>query len=217
MANHFDRLNENTSQEIEKLIQRANSGDDAAMRRLLDFAAAGDPRVNKNDLFRIIRNRAKEVASRSNLSECDADDVAQDASLKIIKHFDRFEAHPTPIRYINRIARNTAIDFFRKAKSISRLIFNVRSTEVFESVGAVCSLARLVSALAALRKNSSLSYCAIMEYHSITFDRYGEPIILGVKCTQRELAMQKNLNVSTYKDRIQRGHKFLREQLSSEE
>jgi RNA polymerase sigma-70 factor (ECF subfamily) len=91
-----------TTQEIEDLIARVALGDRVAFSRLYDATSA--------KLFGVVLRVLNDRAS--------AEDVVQDAYMKIWRHAGRYSANGmSPMTWMITIARNTAIDRLRQTRA----------------------------------------------------------------------------------------------------
>lgn len=91
-----------TTQEIEDLIARVGLGDRVAFSRLYDATSAKLFGV----VLRVLNDRAG------------AEDVVQDAYMKIWRHAGRYAANGmSPMTWMITIARNTAIDRLRQTRA----------------------------------------------------------------------------------------------------
>jgi len=79
---------------------------------LIAAACAGD-RVLLNELLAHVRPRVFSVALRMVRDRDDAEDVAQEALLKVCRHITRFEGRSAFTTWLHRIVVNTALDRLR--------------------------------------------------------------------------------------------------------
>jgi len=87
--------------EIEKLVRRAQFGDEES------FATIFDHFFDK--IFRYIRFR---------VDESEAEDLTHDVFLKVVQNFKKYKQTTGFSAWIFRIAHNTVIDFYRKKREL---------------------------------------------------------------------------------------------------
>jgi RNA polymerase sigma-70 factor, ECF subfamily len=85
----------------------------ASDAELVDAAQRGD-RTAMDELLRRHYDRVRAVCRRIAGSSRDADDAAQEAMIRIVRHLDRFDGRSAFGTWAYRIATNAAIDELRK-------------------------------------------------------------------------------------------------------
>ena len=86
---------------------------EADLREVIEAAGAGD-RAALNDLLGRVRPRLLSVALRMVRDRDDAEDVVQEALLKVCRHITRFEGRSAFSTWLHRIVVNTALDRLRR-------------------------------------------------------------------------------------------------------
>lgn len=92
-----------TPEEIEKLVEKAQNGDQKSFEKIFEHFF--------DRIFRYVSFRVK--------SE-DSEDLVGDVFLKVVQHLDRYQKTEKAgfNAWIFRIAHNTVVDFYRKPKDI---------------------------------------------------------------------------------------------------
>jgi len=86
---------------------------EADLREVIEAAGAGN-RAALNDLLGRVRPRLLSVALRMVRDRDDAEDVVQEALLKVCRHITRFEGRSAFSTWLHRIVVNTALDRLRR-------------------------------------------------------------------------------------------------------
>jgi RNA polymerase sigma-70 factor (ECF subfamily) len=94
--------------------REANSLDE--LGTLIELARAGD-RGALNRLMAWTRPRLVAAAMRTIRDRDDAEDVAQEALLKVCRHLTRFEGRSAFTTWIHRITVNTSLDWLRRQQT----------------------------------------------------------------------------------------------------
>jgi RNA polymerase sigma-70 factor, ECF subfamily len=85
-----------------------------------DLTAIADVRAGRTEAFRVLVDRYSRplyrLAYRLTRNESDADDVVQEAFMKVYRNLDSFDARATFSTWLYRIATNAALDLLRRRK-----------------------------------------------------------------------------------------------------
>lgn len=92
-----------TPQEIEKLVEKAQNGDQKSFEKIFEHFF--------DRIFRYVSFRVNQE---------DSEDIVGDVFLKVVQHLDRYQPNDRAgfNAWIFRIAHNTVIDFYRKPRDI---------------------------------------------------------------------------------------------------
>ncbi|MCB0687607.1 MAG: RNA polymerase sigma factor SigZ [Saprospiraceae bacterium] len=127
----------------------------------------------------------------------DADDILQNAFLKIIKNQSKVEQAENVHQYLFGILRNSIIDYYRDHKNAPVDIdqFNHFSEEEESTL------------------NQHIAACCIQPFISRLPEKYRQVLMLTELSdySQKELANQLNMSYSGLKSRVQRGRAKLRQ------
>ena len=91
------------------------SGADLSSRATLERLRAGDSDALES-LLEAARPRLAAVALKIVRNRDDAEDVVQDAMMKVWRHVDRFEGRAALSTWLHRIVVNTALDHLRSRR-----------------------------------------------------------------------------------------------------
>jgi len=129
----------------------------------------------------------------------DADDILQNAFIKIMKNIDKVNQAKNLRQYLYAIVRNTTIDHFRNKKEITAELedqteFSIQETDSL---------------------NTTIADCCIKPFIKKLPDKYQEALLATEfqNVSQKELAEQLNISYSGAKSRVQRGREKLKELL----
>lgn len=129
----------------------------------------------------------------------DADDILQNAFIKIAKNQDKVIGAHNTRQYLYAIIRNTTIDFLRKQKRQGNALEEKLQSDLTEEE--TDSL------------NAVIAECCIRPFINKLPDKYKEVLVLSEfsHIPQNELAERFNMSHSGMKSRVQRGRKKLKE------
>ncbi len=172
-------------QDIDRLVFRLKDGDSLAV----------------SDLYDHYSDSLYGIASRIVRSEEVAQDVLQDAMVKIWKNIHAFNPEKaTFFTWMLNITRNTAIDFLRKSKKERPGSIQDVESDVYKSEGTVQNVN--IIGLDALVKNLSAEQQLIVDY--IYFRGY----------TQQEVSDELEIPLGTVKTRVRSAVQELRKYFS---
>ena len=100
--------------ELSHLIERCKKGDSRSQRELYD----------------LLKEKLMGVCYRYSQSEEDARDAFQETMIRVFKDINNLTEIKNVVGWVNRIARNVAIDSFRKSKT--EMIVNIDDSEVIQ-------------------------------------------------------------------------------------
>jgi len=129
----------------------------------------------------------------------DADDILQNAFVKILKNQEKVTNAKDVRQYLYGIIRNTTIDFYRSKKAPTLEVADLKLTDEESN-----SL------------NNTIAECCIKPFIDKLPEKYREALKIAElsDVSQKELAKQLNISYSGLKSRVQRGRIQLKELIS---
>lgn len=181
-------------------------------RELVRRAQAGDADA-MNELLGRHYDRVHAVCRRIAGAQRDADDAAQEAMIRVVRHLDRFDGRSKFSTWIYRIATNTALDELRRRSRRPDLVradpdgderrsrSEVADPLAHRSVEAVADRDAIDTALAVLPEEYRAAV-VLRDIHDLDY---------------AEIAEVLDVAVGTVKSRIARGRRLLVEQLGNQD
>lgn len=129
----------------------------------------------------------------------DADDILQDAFLKIIQNIDKVKEADQLRQYLYGIVRNTTIDHFRAREKNKKMI---EGQELFSEEEAEIL-------------NTTIANACVKPFINELPDKYKEALLITEfqNVSQKELAERLEISYSGAKSRVQRGKEKLKKML----
>lgn len=129
----------------------------------------------------------------------DADDVLQNAFIKIMQNIDKVKNAKNMRQYLYGIVRNSTIDFIRSKKDLT--------TDLEEQIEFSIDESKTL--------NTTIADCCVKPFINKLPDKYKDALLATEfqNVSQKELAERMNLSYSGLKSRVQRGREKLKDLL----
>lgn len=176
---------------------------DRSDEQLVDAARRGDAAA-MDALLRRHYDRVHAVCRRIAGSTRDADDAAQEALIKIVRHLDRFDGRSSFGTWAYRIATNTSLDELRKRKRRPQL-------HVVHDDDRDGAPAEPVDDLSHRHIDAVADRMAIDDALAELPEEFHAPVVLRdvAGLDYAEIAAELGVPIGTVKSRIARGRKLL--------
>ncbi|MCD9025689.1 RNA polymerase sigma factor SigW [Cohnella silvisoli] len=178
--------------------------------RLARLALKGDQRAFA-EIVDLYKDKLYHLAYRMTGNRQEAEDVVQEAFLRVYKNLDRYDENQKFSTWIYRIATNLSIDRLRKRRAIYSLDAESSDHEGLDGYAMLPSDDRTPESELLLSETQRLIHEAIatlpVKYKSVMILRYLQDLSL------QEISDVLDMPVTTVKTRVHRGREFLRKKL----
>ncbi|WP_130615108.1 RNA polymerase sigma factor SigW [Cohnella abietis] len=178
--------------------------------RLVRLALRGDQR-SFAEIVEMYKDKLYHLAYRMTGNRQEAEDVVQEAFLRVYKNLDRYDENQKFSTWIYRITTNLCIDRLRKRKAIYSLDAESSDHEGLDGYAMLPSDDRTPETEMLQSETQKIIHEAIatlpVKYKSVMILRYLQDLSL------QEISEVLELPVTTVKTRVHRGREFLRKKL----
>lgn len=180
--------------------------------RLARLARKGDQRAFA-EIVDLYKDKLYHLAYRMIGNRQEAEDIVQEAFLRVFKHLDRYDENQKFSTWIYRIATNLSIDRLRKRRAIYSLDAESSDHEGLDGYAMLPSDDRTPESELLLSETQRLIHEAMetlpAKYKSVMVLRYLQDLSL------QEISDIMGMPVTTVKTRVHRGREFLRKKLEN--
>nr|WP_276358065.1 RNA polymerase sigma factor SigW [Cohnella sp. YIM B05605] len=178
--------------------------------RLARLARKGDQRAFA-ELVSMYKDKLYHLAYRMIGNRQEAEDVVQDAFLRVFKNLDRYDENQKFSTWIYRIATNLCIDRLRKRRNVYSLDSESSEHEGLDGYAMLPSDERTPESELLLSETQKIVQEAMdtlpAKYKGVMVLRYMQDLSL------QEISDVLGMPVTTVKTRVHRGREFLRKKL----
>jgi RNA polymerase sigma-70 factor (ECF subfamily) len=178
--------------------------------RLARLARKGDQRAFA-EIVGMYKDKLYHLAYRMTGSRQEAEDVVQDAFLRVFRSLDRYDEHQKFSTWIYRIATNLCIDRLRKRRSVYSLDAESADHEGLDGYAMLPGDERTPESELILSETQRIVQEAIdtlpAKYKGVMVLRYLQDLSL------QEISDVLGMPVTTIKTRVHRGREYLRKKL----
>jgi RNA polymerase sigma-70 factor (ECF subfamily) len=180
--------------------------------RLARLARKGDQRAFA-EIVGIYKDKLYHLAYRMTGNRQEAEDVVQDAFLRVFKNLDRYDEKQKFSTWIYRIATNLCIDRLRKRRTVYSLDSESSEHDGLDGYSMLPSDDRTPESELLLSETQRTIQQAMetlpAKYKSVMVLRYMQDLSL------QEISEVLDMPVTTVKTRVHRGREFLRKKLEN--